>query len=313
MEIIAPATGLLYADALIAQGIEHVDIRRMISAGGLVRVRRGAYCVRSIWDSADERERHLLRMRAVGTQLRTPPLFAGISAAALWRLPIAGDWSAPVCVLERYRGGGKSEPGVRRLTMDAESADAIESDGLRVTTPVRTALDIARGAPFSDAVGTVDWMLSPRNPHRVDRSLLRHELGVLKSPRGRRMLAGVIEFADGAAESFGESKTRAVLHRLGYAAPELQFALDGGAIRVDFCWPEHKVVLEFDGRVKYRAERAGQDLEAVLWNEKRREDRIRALGYRVVRLVWSDLLDPVRLDGVLRRAGIPRAQAERFA
>lgn len=46
---------------------------------------------------------------------------------------------------------------------------------------------------------------------------------------------------------------------------------------------EHGIV-EFDGKVKYRG-----DDGTALFDEKRREDRLRSLGYIVVRIIWADL------------------------
>jgi very-short-patch-repair endonuclease len=53
---------------------------------------------------------------------------------------------------------------------------------------------------------------------------------------------------------------------------------DGKHYRVDFAWPEQRVVLEADGRAKYRADE--------LWHEKRREIALKRAGFRVVRVVW---------------------------
>lgn len=67
--------------------------------------------------------------------------------------------------------------------------------------------------------------------------------------------------------------------------------------RVDFVVKGTRVVLEFDGRVKY-ADGAGR----ALWDEKRREDRLRALGYLVLRVIWADLADPITLVARIRHA-----------
>jgi len=40
----------------------------------------------------------------------------------------------------------------------------------------------------------------------------------------------------------------------------------------------------------------------VLWQEKRREDRLRALGLEVVRIVWADLYRPEALAARVRQA-----------
>lgn len=63
---------------------------------------------------------------------------------------------------------------------------------------------------------------------------------------------------------------------------------------------------EFDGRLKYRAGgvRDARAPEERVWAEKRREDRLRALGLRVVRWTWETALDPARLGVVLAAVGL---------
>jgi very-short-patch-repair endonuclease len=58
-----------------------------------------------------------------------------------------------------------------------------------------------------------------------------------------------------------------------------------------------KVVIEFDGKVKYR-DGDGD----TLFQEKRREDRLRRLGYTVIRVTWSDLGRPERVVAWIRQA-----------
>jgi very-short-patch-repair endonuclease len=77
--------------------------------------------------------------------------------------------------------------------------------------------------------------------------------------------------------------------------------------RADFLVGE-RVVVEFDGRAKYGMD--GRRPEHDLWAEKRREDRIRELGYIVVRVVWADLDRP---DEVVARVLAALRQAETMA
>ena len=58
------------------------------------------------------------------------------------------------------------------------------------------------------------------------------------------------------------------------------------------------VVVEFDGLVKYE----GAEGRAALAAEKAREDRLRAMGYEVVRLTWADLARPHRVQALVRSA-----------
>jgi very-short-patch-repair endonuclease len=73
---------------------------------------------------------------------------------------------------------------------------------------------------------------------------------------------------------------------------------DGDLIgRVDLLVEGTKLVVEFDGKLKY----ADGDAE-VLWAEKRREDRLRRLGYTVIRVSWADLHRPGLVATLVRQA-----------
>lgn len=65
--------------------------------------------------------------------------------------------------------------------------------------------------------------------------------------------------------------------------------------RVDLAYPEWGVLIEFDGLVKYGDLPDGPDARAAVIAEKRREDRLRAAGFVVLRLTWKDLADRDRL------------------
>ena len=83
-----------------------------------------------------------------------------------------------------------------------------------------------------------------------------------------------------------------VFAKLALPAPELQAEIRDGrgrlVGRVDFLFREQRVVVEFDGRVKYE----GADGRDALFREKRRVDALRSMGFKVVRLTWRDLDDP---------------------
>jgi very-short-patch-repair endonuclease len=74
--------------------------------------------------------------------------------------------------------------------------------------------------------------------------------------------------------------------------------------RVDFFWPEHGVIAEFDGQVKYN------DRSSIV-SEKLREDRLRELGYEVVRITWSEVLNEPAKVAQRIRAAMGRAAARR--
>ena len=73
----------------------------------------------------------------------------------------------------------------------------------------------------------------------------------------------------------------------------------------DFGWPEHRLLGEFDGKIKYgRLLKPGQSPGDVVFNEKRREDRIReSTGWSMIRFVWDDIVyQEARTVERLRRA-----------
>ncbi|WP_404381229.1 endonuclease domain-containing protein [Knoellia locipacati] len=98
----------------------------------------------------------------------------------------------------------------------------------------------------------------------------------------------------------GETRTRLLLHDLGYSALS-QISIhdehDTFVAKVDFL-VGRRVVVEFDGLLKHD----GADGRAALVREKRREDRLRALGYVLVRLTWADLDRPDHVARMMQRA-----------
>jgi len=53
---------------------------------------------------------------------------------------------------------------------------------------------------------------------------------------------------------------------------------------LDLGWPDHRVVAEFDGRIKYHS-------EEDVFLEKLRQDELESLGWRFFRATWSSLGD----------------------
>jgi hypothetical protein len=97
---------------------------------------------------------------------------------------------------------------------------------------------------------------------------------------------------------------------LGALVPDPQVELrdDAGAIgRVDFLWHGLALAGEFDGKARYTSGEMlrGRDPGEVVWAKKRREDRLRRLGLRVLRWTWDDVVDEARFARLLGGAGVP--------
>ncbi|NHC46537.1 hypothetical protein [Motilibacter aurantiacus] len=179
-------------------------------------------------------------------------------------------------------------------------------DGLRRTTAARTVLDLARSGAFDDAVAAADVAL---RHGLVTRDVLQSELVAMARWPGVRAARHVVEFADGRAESPGESLARVRLVSLGYEVDlQVQIAgLSGTVHRVDFLI-DGLVVGEFDGQVKYAdpAFLRGRAPADVLMAERRRQQDLEDAGRVVVRFDWATLHDDARLrrkvDAAVTRA-----------
>lgn len=106
--------------------------------------------------------------------------------------------------------------------------------------------------------------------------------------------------ACGLRESVGESRCGITLELAGIRVTpqvEIRDAFGNLVGRVDFLVDGTMVIVEFDGKVKFET---GDP--QVLWAEKKREDRLRRLGYTVVRIIWADLEQPGAVAAKVRAA-----------
>ncbi|MFC5928917.1 hypothetical protein D6T64_14805 [Cryobacterium melibiosiphilum] len=303
---------LIFACDLGALGQDDTRLSRAAQRGMLVRVKHGVYLDRVLWDPLVNADRHRL-LATVAERLAGPGLvFSHQTAAALLGLPVLGRWPDRAHVLKECADGGRSTTVVLAHTVGLRDVPVTMMGALTMTTPARTVVDIAAHADFEVAVVVMDAALHrdrrTRRPltTRADVSALIE----LMSPfRGLRRVLAVLDASTPLSESVGESLCRIILSELGLGDPELQVEFrdaDGLIGFADFTWRLDRVILEFDGQTKYLDARYRHGLSAdqIVVLEKLREDRLRALGYRVVRAVWKDLVDPARLLRLLTDAGL---------
>ncbi|WP_130411883.1 hypothetical protein [Xylanimonas ulmi] len=198
---------------------------------------------------------------------------------------------------QQSKPGGQRAGDVVRHVGLPESYGVI--DGLPVTSLEQTVLDCALTMPPLDALVIADAALA----HGLRLEATRDLLARVRKPNGKARAALVLDLAGGGSQSAWETWLRYLAARLGLPRPVLQFPVRThlGVYRVDLAWPEHPVLAEFDGQVKYTDGAFGQDYSGrrALVEEKRREDAIaEALGVRPIRFMAADARDP---DAVARR------------
>jgi predicted transcriptional regulator of viral defense system len=329
MEIVALRYGgLLPTGALREVGVSPESVRRLCAQGVLHAVRHGVYVPGEHWRAADAAERYRLLVRATSLAAARPPVLSHHSAAVLHGLPLIGTWPETVHTsTPDARGGSSTRFTTAHRGAPAEFLQTI--DGCQVTSLARTLVDVAATSPFLVAVTMLDHALRVE-AERVEREHSRAETGISASPpalskeelyaelervnprTGRRRAEQAIGFASPLSANPGESLSRVRIFQLGFVAPELQVcfpAILGANAYVDFFWRRVQKIGEFDGFLKYGAGPvlAGRDPSSVVWQEKQREDALRARVRSFDRWGWDLALAPQRFHAFLTERGVPRA------
>ena len=197
------------------------------------------------------------------------------SAAILRGLPVFSLPSLPVLTDGEPAGLGR-RAGAHIHGAALAMGDVTAWFGTPLTCPARTVIDIARH-DRREGIVVADAALAER---LVTRDELRAALDQARGWPGVRQARLVVELAADLAESPLESVTRLALVEGGFPVPDLQVRL--GYYRVDMLFRERRLIVEADGLDKYTA--------AELRREKTREMRLRAMGYRIERVMWNDVV-----------------------
>lgn len=284
----------------------------------MVRVGVGAFVPAADWDAASEDERYRARICAVGCSTHPGVQFSHLSAAAMWQLPNVSRWPTKVHSLLPPGFVYSARVGRTIHVLDYDRSPVV-IEGVRVTSLSRTLIDVASSLPLMTALPMIDnafhvprrgearfgWPMSHTN-QLTTLELLDEMSGVRGSVKARR----AIELGDGLSGSAGETVSRVQFLALGIPLPLLQHPLydDEGLIGyVDFFWPHLGLAVEFDGYSKYGDTRRWQrdlTIEQIVIEEKRREDRMRAVTNDFGRLTWSDVTDRVTLTAFARKHGL---------
>jgi hypothetical protein len=289
--VLAQTEGFFTREDALRVGHDDKSIGRALRTRLWVRVRPGSYTFADLWpDLADDR--HRITGRAVARRLGSQVALSHTTAALEHGLTV-WDADLSLCHVTRLDGGaGRTEAGVvhhEGLTLPSD-LDVLQ--GRFVTGAARAAIETASLLSAEAAVVVLDSAL---HTSKASRSELDAVYGLLARWPGMQATQIAVRLADGRSESVGESRTRYLCYAHGLPMPDLQYEVVDGAGHLigttDFAWPEHRLLGEFDGKVKYgRYLRDGETPGDAVFREKRREERIcEQLGWRMVRIIWSDL------------------------
>jgi very-short-patch-repair endonuclease len=252
-------------------GMPDADVRRLVRRGDWSAPRRGVLAVVPLSDDS-----YGALAVAAPALVRPGHVISHRSGAALLGLPVLHRPAHPgLTATIPATSGARRNVTVYRARLPV--GDRAEWFGAPVTIVARTIVDLARVDRLQGLVAA-DAALHERLVTTAD---LARQLGGCAGWPGAARARDVLAAASSLAESPLETLTRLCLLDAGLPSPELQVRI--GRDRVDMLWRDERVVVEADGRMKYR--------DDELWTEKRRQERIERLGFRVVRVLWADVVD----------------------
>jgi very-short-patch-repair endonuclease len=262
-------------------GVPRSTLASAIESGRLMSPYPGTYVVMGSPDT---------QLQRIAVAVLSIPGLAAVShdtAAELWGMTRRGIRAIHVVTPRWDRA---ERPGiVVHESLDLVPGDVLVSDGIAMTSPERTVVDLG---------ATNRWIVESALEEGIRRelfTLLEVERFVDRVRRRGRRGVGVIRPLleerrrwDTATESVLEDLFRKTVARLGLPAPEEQYTLrDASGLficRADFAYPRFRLLIELDSeahhmdRMTFRGDRAKQNQAA-------------AVGWTVLRFTWWDLRD----------------------
>ena len=280
----------------------HEFLHRAIRDGIITRLRRGVYIATTAVPD-DAAGQHLLQ--AMALQRSTVGLVASHETAALGlglRTPsdFAPDRAEPRFVKAPQPGDRSTKRPRCALRPIPRGHITTLPSGLTVTSAARTAVDIAAEQSLPEALVTVDHVLRIHTVELIGERRIRQGVPVrvgqaamepmyiaaeVATPRGRRgRVAQTLAVANPARESATESLSAGYFFASDLPQPNIQFPImtDEEVFYADFAWPEFGVIGESDGLGKYQGEEVAR--------ERDREEKLRELGWVVVRWLYRDIV-----------------------
>jgi very-short-patch-repair endonuclease len=280
LALAAKQHGVVTRAQLLELGLSSKAIEHRLSRGRLHRVHRGVYAIGRP------------ELTRLGT-LIAAVLACGPDAA------LSGEQAAEVYGMRKRRAGPidvtvphaiRKRPGIRTHRRPLPDAERTTRHGIPITTPIRTLVDLCATLSRQEleaAVGEADRL------GLVDPERLRAAVD------GRRGAAALRQLLDRRTfvltHSELERRFLPIARRAGLPLPETQRWLNEG--RVDFYWPELKLVVETDG-LRYHRTPAQQAVD------RRRDQEHAAAGLTPLRFTHEQIAyEAERVESVLARVG----------
>lgn len=187
-----------------------------------------------------------LRSLAAYRYIEGRGVLSGYSAAEVLGAS-CGPWDAPAEVTVPHRGQRRpADLLVNRSHLSPGEITQVK--GLQVTSPVRTAYDLARRGDLVERVVAVDRLA---NVHRFDPDLLLQFGARNRGARGNGLVPSVLAHADRRSGSPMETRLRMLIVQAGLPRPEVQWVVQDErtrtAVWLDLAWPDVMIGIEYEG------------------------------------------------------------------
>jgi very-short-patch-repair endonuclease len=178
----------------------------------------------------------------------------------------------PFVEMTTTRTRPRNRPGV--VFHSATAIEAQQRDGLPLTIPIRTLLDLAATRPRAE----VERACSEALVH----DLVTVEQLAAQRGRGSAVLRRLASDGIAPTRSVLERRFMKMVSKAGLPRPRVNEVVNGH--RVDFLWPEQRLIVELDGwrfhghRIAFERDRA-------------RDAALQLAGFTVLRLTWRQVHD----------------------
>ena len=269
-----PSTALFTAQQAVTSGTSHRGLCRAVESGALVRHGNGLYGRAGATDS--------MRARAEAVAMMVTRCHVVVDRTAAWlhgvdMLTLEEHELLPPVETCALRGNTPSRRAAETTarTRDLAPTDIVEMGPVRVTTPLRTAMDLSCHLRRREAFAAICLLAGA---HDFGRAEMQRELTRFRGRRGVVQSRELVALVEPRVESAREAWTLLERVSSGLPRPLAQHwvEIDGvPTYRLDFAYPFARVAVEYDGREAHGG--SAQQLA-----DAERLQRLSELGWTVV-------------------------------
>ncbi len=277
VELASANDGIVTWDNLRASGIGDRAIRNRIN-GLLQPIARGVYMI------GDPTERAWLRAALTATP---GGVVAGLSAAKLHGLPTVPPQIPTILAPHGTTIRGEIDAVHHRQTRWLPPEDQTERNGFPVTSVERTLCDLATKLFRRQLRHAVEWSITENKMSVESFQACVRGFARRGRPGSTAVRIAAIDLLNDEPIVASELERRAVelFRRAHLPRFEAQFRppwYDGVTGIVDVAWPRHRLIVELDGR-------RWHSTSAAMTNDRARDRRAAAAGWRVLRFGWQEV------------------------